>query len=145
MCFRFCCKVGKTAIETCNMLKLTSGEETISRTQKTLKWFSKFRSGMTSVDDTEHVGHCFLLMEVWIRTLYHRYELWIKISIQTCPVKWRTGDWFLHHDNAPAHAEFLARSCMTAVPHLSYLPGVATCDISCAQNSRGRDKMTSLW
>jgi hypothetical protein len=42
------------------------------------------------------------------------------------PEKWNLGDWFLHHDNAPAHfalslCEFLAKY-MTVIPHPPYTP-----------------------
>ena len=38
------------------------------------------------------------------------------------PELWRSGDWFFHHDNAPAHSalrarEFLAKHSITVLPH----------------------------
>jgi hypothetical protein len=53
ICIKFYFKVGKTIMETCDMLKLAFGEKTMSRTQ-TFEWFSKFRSGMTSFEDNEY-------------------------------------------------------------------------------------------
>jgi transposase len=49
------------------------------------------------------------------------------------PELWRSGDWLLHHDNAPAHTalsvrEFLAKSNMVLLPHPPYLPDLALCD-----------------
>jgi len=46
---------------------------------------------------------------------------------------WSSGDWFLHHDNAPSHTalsvqQFLAKNDMTVIPHSSYSPDVAPCD-----------------
>jgi len=46
---------------------------------------------------------------------------------------WKNGDWFLHHDNAPAHTslvvrEFLTKNYMTTLPHPAYLPELAPCD-----------------
>jgi len=46
---------------------------------------------------------------------------------------WKNGDWFLHHDNAPAHTllivrEFLTKKNMTTVPHPAYSPDLAPCD-----------------
>lgn len=49
------------------------------------------------------------------------------------PDLWRSGDWFFHHDNAPAHTaisvrEFLAKNRMTPLPHPPYSPDLAPCD-----------------
>jgi len=48
------------------------------------------------------------------------------------PEMWSSGDWFLHHDNAPAHTalsvqQFLARNNMTVIPHPPYSPDLAPC------------------
>jgi len=45
---------------------------------------------------------------------------------------WRSGDWFLHHDNAPAHTalsvtRYLASLGWTLVPHPPYSPEIAPC------------------
>ena len=45
----------------------------------------------------------------------------------------RSGDWFFHHDNAPAHSalrtrEFLAKHSITVLPHLPYSPDLVPCD-----------------
>ena len=42
-------------------------------------------------------------------------------------------DWFLHHDNAPAHTalsvqQFLVKNKMTVIPHPPYSPDLALCD-----------------
>jgi hypothetical protein len=56
------------------MLKLSFGEETMSRTQ-TSEWFLKFKNGITSAEDTEGLRHCFLtIMKLRIRSLFHRYN-----------------------------------------------------------------------
>ena len=49
------------------------------------------------------------------------------------PGKWRTNNWVLHRDNAPAHTalagqHFLASKDMTVVPHPPYSPDFAPCD-----------------
>jgi len=49
------------------------------------------------------------------------------------PDLWRSGDWFLHHDNAPAHTalsvrQFLTSQGMTLIPHPPYSPDLAPCD-----------------
>lgn len=49
------------------------------------------------------------------------------------PELWQTGDWFFHHDNAPAHTsllvrQFLAKNRMTTLPHPPYSPDLAPSD-----------------
>ena len=48
------------------------------------------------------------------------------------PELWRSGDWFFHHDNAPALRthEFLAKHSIgiTVLPHPPYSPDLAQCD-----------------
>jgi len=49
------------------------------------------------------------------------------------PELWTLGDWFLHHDNAPAHTalsvtRYLASLGWTVVPHPPYSPDLAPCD-----------------
>nr|CAI5835909.1 unnamed protein product [Callosobruchus analis] len=46
---------------------------------------------------------------------------------------WRTGDWFFHHDNEPAHTalsirQFLTKNGMTPIVHPPYSPNLAPCD-----------------
>jgi histone-lysine N-methyltransferase SETMAR len=54
------------------------------------------------------------------------------------PEMWSSGDWFLHHDIAPAHTalsvqHFLAKqNSMTVIPHPPYSPNLAPCDFSCS-------------
>jgi len=48
------------------------------------------------------------------------------------PEMWRSGDWFLHHDNAPAHTalsvtQYWAYLGWTVVPHPPYSLDLATC------------------
>jgi len=49
------------------------------------------------------------------------------------PEKWHSGNWILHHDNAPAHRavttnEFLAKHNIPSLPHPPYSPDLAPCD-----------------
>ena len=50
------------------------------------------------------------------------------------PELWRSGDWFLHHDNAPAHTalsrviRYLDSLGWTVVPHPPYSPELAPRD-----------------
>ena len=48
--------------------------------------------------------------------------------------KWRSGNWILHHDNAPAHRavttnEFLAKHNILSLPPPPYSPDLAPCDL----------------
>jgi len=45
-----------------------------------------------------------------------------------CPELWQSGEWPLHHDNAPAHTalsvqQFLTKNGMTMASHPHLLPG----------------------
>jgi histone-lysine N-methyltransferase SETMAR len=49
------------------------------------------------------------------------------------PEKWRSGNWILHHDNAPAHRavitnEFLAKQNIPSLSHPPYSPDLPPCD-----------------
>jgi histone-lysine N-methyltransferase SETMAR len=49
------------------------------------------------------------------------------------PEMWSIIDWFLHHDNAPAHTtlcvqQFLAKNNMTVIPYPPYSPDLMPCD-----------------
>jgi len=49
------------------------------------------------------------------------------------PELWRSGEWFLHQDNAPAHTavyvtRYLASLGWTVIPHLPYSTDLAPCD-----------------
>jgi len=49
------------------------------------------------------------------------------------PEKWRSGNWILHHHNAPAHRavttnEFLAKHNIPLLPQPPYSPDLAPCD-----------------
>ena len=59
------------------------------------------------------------------------------------PEMWSSGDWFLHHDNAPAHMvlsvqQFLAKNNMTIIPHPSYSPNLAPCDFILFPRMKGQ-------
>ena len=49
------------------------------------------------------------------------------------PEKWRSSNWILHHDNAPAHRavttnEFLAKHNIPSLPQPPHSPDLAQCD-----------------
>jgi len=52
---------------------------------------------------------------------------------RTRPELWRTGEWLIHHDNAPTNMalrirQFLTSQGMTLVPHPPYSPDLAPAD-----------------
>jgi histone-lysine N-methyltransferase SETMAR len=59
-----------------------------------------------------------------------------KSLLQNCPEKWQSGDWFFHHDNAPAHTalsiqQFLAKNKMVVASHHLYSPDLTPCNFFC--------------
>lgn len=49
------------------------------------------------------------------------------------PELWATGEWYFHHDNAPAHTsivvrQFLTKNGMITLPHAPYSPDTAPSD-----------------
>src|SRR5215475_1605402 len=55
ICVKFCVKVGKSIIETFEMLEIAFGEEAMCRTQ-TYEWWKRFKEGRTSVDTDPRSG-----------------------------------------------------------------------------------------
>jgi len=61
------------------------------------------------------------------------------------PEMWNNGDWFLHHENAPAHTafsvqQFLAKHNMTVIPHPPYSSDLAPCDFFLFPHMKGQMK-----
>lgn len=78
----------------------------------------------------EFVPHGQTVNQVFYKDVLIRLRERIR---KKCPEKWRSGTWFLHHDNAPAHSalsirEFLAEKKISVVPHPSYSSDLAPCD-----------------
>ena len=59
---------------------------------------------------------------------------------------WSSGDWFLHHENAPAHTalsvqQFLVKkNNMTVIPHPTYSSKLAPCDFFLFPRMKGQMK-----
>ena len=72
------------------------------------------------------------------QTVNQKFYLWVLKRVRervwrTRPELWRTGEWLIHHDNAPAHTalrirQFLTFQGMTLVPHPPYSPDLAPAD-----------------
>ncbi|GFX92574.1 hypothetical protein TNCV_2520331 [Trichonephila clavipes] len=52
MNIKYCVRLGKSATETCKMLKYVYGRDTLSGTQA-FEWHRRFREGKDSVEDNE--------------------------------------------------------------------------------------------
>jgi len=52
---KFCVKLGKSATETCDLLKKVYGDECISRTQ-VFDWFKRFKEGREEIGDDQRPG-----------------------------------------------------------------------------------------
>jgi len=55
VCVKFCFKLGKTFMETFQLLQQAYGEDCLSRTQ-CYKWYQRFKSGRTSIEDDPKSG-----------------------------------------------------------------------------------------
>jgi hypothetical protein len=52
VCIKFCQKLGKIATETYEMLQQAFGETALSQS-KTFEWYSRFKNGHMSIDNTD--------------------------------------------------------------------------------------------
>jgi hypothetical protein len=57
VCIKFCVKLGKSPIETLEMLREAFGERSLSRTA-VFEWHSRFKAGRVSVDDNRSGRPC---------------------------------------------------------------------------------------
>ena len=53
--------------------------------------------------------------------------------LRKCPELWRSGEWLLHHDNAPTHTalsvrQFLTKNGTKTASHPPYSPDLAPCN-----------------
>jgi hypothetical protein len=55
ICIKFCFKIGKTAMETYQLLQQAYGEDAMGRTQAS-DWFCRFKEGGTSVESNPCLG-----------------------------------------------------------------------------------------
>ncbi|PNF29210.1 hypothetical protein B7P43_G10794 [Cryptotermes secundus] len=148
---KFCFLLRKSGTETLEMLKTVYKDDAMGKTQ-VFEWFSCFKNGEMSIDDKPRSGRPStarthenvekireIIKEDRRRTIEEIVELsgvtWSsvqRILTEDLGMK-RSGDWFFHHDNAPAHTDlsvrqFLTKNGMTPVPHPPYSPDLAPCD-----------------
>jgi len=80
-------------------------------------------------------------------------QFYLKVLKRLCdkvrkkrPQMWSSGDWFLHHENAPAHTalsvqQFLVKkNNMTVIPHPTYSSKLAPCDFFLFPRMKGQMK-----
>ena len=110
--------------------------KTSPRPKKARQVRSKIKVLLTVVlDASEVVHHEYLPKGSTVNQTYY-IEVLKRLRDafrQKKPELWRSGDWFFHHDNAPAHSalrtrEFLAKHSITVLPHSPYSPDFAPCD-----------------
>ena len=79
-------------------------------------------------------GNSFLLDRLSIRNFTWEVFRRLRENVQRKrPEMWKSGEWFLHQDNAPAHTAlsvtwYLASLGWTVIPHPPYSPDLAHCD-----------------
>ena len=66
-------------------------------------------------------------------------------NVRKRPELWRSGDWFLHHDNAPAHTalsvtRYMASPGWTIVPHPPYSPDLAPWFLFIPDNEKNTER-----
>ena len=55
VCIKFCANLGKSDMETLEMIQQGFGDQSLSRAQ-VFQWHAQFKTGCTSVDDDERTG-----------------------------------------------------------------------------------------
>ena len=131
------------------MLRETFKEEALSQAI-VYEWFSRFKRGDMSIEEQPGSGRPSTsrtdenIQKIRDAILFdHRrtideLEALTGVSWSSCqrilteerPELWRSGDWLLHHDNAPAHTalsvrQFLTKNGRTTASHPP-LPGTGT-------------------
>ena len=139
--------LGKTAGETVVMLEAAYKEAALGKTQ-VYEWFSRFRNGDLSLADQPRSGSSTSRMDENIarirELILEDRRRAIDDLVDLCGVSWsscqrilseelQSWEWWLHHDNAPAHKalsvkQFLTKNSMTQLLREPYSPDLAPCD-----------------
>lgn len=126
------------------MIQKAFGDESMGKTQ-IKEWYRRFKNGRTSVDSDPRSGRPSLTttpenIEFAPRgqTINKEYYVEVLKRLRDAvrrkrPRFWSSGDWLLHHDNAPAHSsnlvqQFLARHKIKQLRQPPYSPDIAPCD-----------------
>ena len=111
-------------------------EQNIPQTQKSLPRLIQNQDAAYSFFDASGVVHHEYFPED--STVNQTYYIKVLKRLRDAipwkkPELWWNGDWFFHHDNAPAHSalrirDFLAKYFITILPHPPYSPDLAPGD-----------------
>ena len=138
---KFCFKLKKTPSETLELLQTAYGNECLSRS-KVFEWYAvskpskKIKTMLITFFDTQGIIHREFVPPgqkvdaVFYKSVLERLLARIR---RVRPNQYKSGDWFLLHDNAPAHtailvAQFLAKRKVTVITHPPYSPDLAPAD-----------------
>ncbi|KAG5308253.1 GVQW3 protein, partial [Acromyrmex insinuator] len=91
---KFCFKLKKTPSETLELLQTAYGNECLSRS-KVFEWYARFKAARFKARPLDAVFYKSILERLLARIRRVR------------PNQYKSGDWFLLHDNAPAHTAIL--------------------------------------
>jgi hypothetical protein len=154
VCIKSCFLLAKTAAETVTMFREAFKEKALSPA-RVYKWFSRFKSGDMSLEDQPRSGRPSTsrtdenIRKIRDATMFDRRrtidELEALTGVSWCscqriltevrPELWRSGEWLLHHDLAPAHTALSVRQYLTkngtttaSHPPPSYFPDLSPCD-----------------
>ena len=137
----FCFFLRKTAAETVTMLREAFKEEALSQA-RVYEWFSRFKRGDMSLEDQPQSGRSSTSrtdenikkirdaiifdsrrtideLEALTGVLWSSFQrILTEERLELC----RSGEWLLHHDNAPAHTalsvwRFLTKNGVTTASH----------------------------
>ena len=127
VCMKFCFKLGKTFLETSEMLKQAFWDETISRTQ-TCEWYKCFKEGRTSVEDKWALRATFSINK-WRK---HSKSPESDSIQSSSDCSWSSrGSWnFKNHVSSDSHWKFGHALC---------------CSQICAASAEGRSETKSCW
>ena len=77
ICIKFCFQLGKTSLETIQMMQKAFGNECMSKTL-IKEWYNRFKGGRTSVDSDSRFGRP-LTTKNWI--ILSRWNLRLKVIV----------------------------------------------------------------
>jgi histone-lysine N-methyltransferase SETMAR len=148
---KFCFKLGKSASETYELLQKVYGSYSLCRSTA-FEWFKRFREGCESLEDDDGKARVKTIFIVFFdaQGVIHRefvpegqtvngqfylgvMERLLKRIRCVHPEFHNSKEWFLLHDNVPAHttsvvARFLARKQVTVFHYPSYSLDLAPAD-----------------
>ena len=143
---KFCFKVDFSATKTVELIEKAYGDAALSRTT-IFEWHKRFREGRERVKDDERSGRPttsrtddnMAAVDKMVKEYYKGVlDRLISRIRRVSPYLYRTRDFFLLHDNAPAHSaaiirQFLTQKQVATLNHLSYSPDLSPPTTSCSQ------------